>query len=395
MLLSSSVRPQLRQFAAGRIEVVPVQSPADMRRFLEFPYEHYHSDPYWVAPLRSDQRELLDTAKHPFYRHAAMQCFLACSKDRVCGRIAAIVDHGYNAARGQQVGAFGFYESIDSEAVAGALFQSAKEWLVLHGATVLRGPLNPSINYECGVLVDGFDCAPSVMTTYNPPYYQRLFEDVGLEKVRDLYAYRLVRGEDYEVKMDRLSRAARINPVSGLRIRSVDLARFDRDVESVWRIHSNAWRDNWGAAPASLEETLYTGRQLKPILIPKLALFAEIGGEPVAFGLVVPDINQALKHIYGSLFPLGLLKLYYYKSKITKLRVLSLGVVERHRNSGVAAHLYAALVRNALELGYSEAECSWILEDNRAMNRTLKFLGAEQHKTYRIYEAPLADICSH
>jgi GNAT superfamily N-acetyltransferase len=369
------------------IQVAPVQSSADMRRFLEFPYEHYRNDPNWVAPLRLDQRELLDRTKHPFYQHAEMECFLARLNGRVCGRIAAILDRDYNAAREPKVGTFGFYESVNSQSVADALFQAAREWLAARGASVLRGPMNPSINYECGVLVDGFNSPPSVMTTFNPPYYERLFEGAGLREARDLYAYRITR-DQVGMMLAKLDRAARVCSAPAVRIRSVELKRFDVEVEAVWNIYGAAWRQNWGAAPMTLDEFRHLGRQLKPILIPKLALIAESAGQPVAFGLVIPDINQALKHANGSLFPLGLLKVLYYKSKIRKLRVLVLGALEEYRDPGVTARLSATLLRNAFELGYREAECSWIVEDNRAAIRSLEFLGAERSKTYRIYEGP-------
>ena len=205
-----------------------------------------------------DQREILDTTKHPFYKHAEIECFRARSNGCVCGCIAAIADRDYNVGRDPKVGTFGFYESTDSQAVADALFQAAKEWLAVRGATVLRGPMNPSINYECGVLVDGFNSSPSVMTTYNPPYYARLFEDAGLRKARDLYAYRMIR-EEAGAMLDKIGRAVRVYSAPSVRIRSVKLNRFDRELEAVWHFHSTAWRDNWGAAPMTLEVVRHLG----------------------------------------------------------------------------------------------------------------------------------------
>jgi len=356
-----------------------------MRCFIEFPYEHYGKDPHWIAPLRLDQREILNPAKHPFYKHAEIKCFLARLDGQVCGRIAAIFDRDYNAGREQPVGTFGFYESVDSQAVADTLFEAAREWVAARGASVLRGPMNPSINYECGLLVDGFDSSPMVMTTYNPRYYARLFEDAGLRKARDLYAYRIARN-DVGAMLAKLDRAARVYPATAIQIRPLDLNRFDHEVESIWNIYSSAWSENWGAAPVALDEFRYLGKQLKPVVIPRLALIAETAGQPVGFGLVIPDINEALKHANGSLFPFGLPKILYYKPKIRKLRVLVLGVLKEDRDPGITARLSTALLRNALELGYTEAECSWIVEDNRRAIRSLEFLGAERYKTHRIYE---------
>lgn len=373
----------------SHFEIVPVQSGADMRRFIEFPYDLYRSDRYWVAPLRSDQKELFDTSKNPFWKRAEMHCFLAVSKGKVCGRIAAIDDLAHNRATGESLGTFGFYESIDSEPVAHALFQSARRWLAERGLTTLRGPVNPAINYECGTLVEGFDSSPCIMMTYNPPFYDRLLKSVGLQKAKDLLAYRLKPGETYEVRWARLSRAVRVLSKPSVQIRPMRLDRFEAEVDAVWNLHSSAWRRNWGASPFTREEIQYLARQLKAILIPDLALMAEVGDQPIAFGLCVPDMNQPLKHAKGSLFPLGLLRILYFKSKITTVRVLALGVADQYRDLGVAAQLYASLVQKGLKLGYTEAECSWVVEDNINMIRSLEFLGAERYKTYRIYEGSL------
>lgn len=358
-----------------------------MRRFIEFPYQLYRGDPYWVAPLRAEQKELFDTSQHPFWKRAEMRCFLALSNGKVCGRVAAINDHTHNGATGERLGTFAFYESIDSEAVAHALLRSVREWHSERGLTTLRGPLNPSINYECGILVDGFDSIPCTMMSYNPPYYARLLESTGLRKTKDLFAFRLHYNGTYEARRARLDRAVRVLSTASIRIRPVRLDRLDAEVDLIWNLHKSAWRENWGASPFTREEILYLARQLKSILIPDLALVAEIGDEPIAFGLCIPDINQALKHAKGSLFPFGLFKILYYKSKIKKVRVLALGVASQYRELGVAAQLYARLVQRSLDLGYNEAECSWVVEDNRAMLRSLDFLGAERYKTYRIYES--------
>jgi GNAT superfamily N-acetyltransferase len=360
-----------------------------MRRFIEFPYHLYRDDPYWVAPLRVEQKEMFDLSKHPFWKRAEMRCYLATSDGNVCGRIAAIDDQAYNQATGGEVGVFGFFESVDSEPVAFALFRAAGAWLAKRGLTILRGPLNPSINYECGILVHGFNSAPCVMMTYNPPYYNALMESAGLRKTKDLFAFRLKLDDTYVARRARLDRAVRVLATPSVRIRPMRLDRFDAEVDLVWNLHSSAWRQNWGASPFTREEIHHLAGQLKSILIPDLALLAEAGGETIGFGLCIPDMNQALKHAKGSLFPLGLAKILYYKSKVETLRVLALGVADNYRDSGVAAQLYERLVQKGLDLGYKEAECSWVVEDNVPMLRSLQFLGAERYKTYRIYEGSL------
>ena len=369
--------------------ILTVEDRSRLRAFIDFPYRLYRDSPHWVPPLRIAQKEILDTRKHPFYAHAVIRCFLAESGGQICGRIAAIIDHAYNEATGELVGAFGFYESIDSEPVTRCLIGAAVQWLREQGMAVLRGPMNPSINYECGVLVDGFESPPRVMMTYNPPYYDRLIQAAGLRQAKDLYAYRLA-DEICEKAWPRLTRGVRVLQTPGIQLRPVRLDRFEAELDTVAKVYASAWRENWGAAPMTIEEFRHLGKELKPLLIPKLALLAESENGPVGFGLVVPDINQALKHAKGSLFPFGLAKILLVKPRIKNLRVIAVGVTKEYRSAGVAAGLYASLIRNALDLGYREAECSWVLEDNITMNRSLQFIGAEIYKTYRLYEAPLS-----
>jgi GNAT superfamily N-acetyltransferase len=372
-----------------RVEIVPVETRADMHRFIEFPYRHYRADRHWVAPLRSDQEEILNRSKHPFYAHADLQCFLALSGGETCGRIAGIIDYAYNSATSEKLGNFGFFESIDSEPVAAALLGSVAEWHATRGLTIMQGPFSPSINYESGLLIEGFDSSPCVMMTYNPPYYERLLVSAGVRKAMDLYAYRLT-GETGQIAP--LERARRVLSTAGARIRSARMDRFEDEVDTVGRLYNAMWSDNWGAAPVSQDEMHHLGQRLKPLLDPELVLFAEVDNEPVGFAIAVPDMNQALKRANGSLFPLGIFKILAFKSKIKMVRVLALGVTHQHRRSGIGAQLYLELIERGRALGYIEAECSWILENNRPMNTSLRLMGAERYKTYRIYESKVGDL---
>jgi GNAT superfamily N-acetyltransferase len=358
------------------------QAASARNEFLEFPYQHYRNDPHWVPPLRIAQKEILDTQKHPFYLHADMRCFLARVGGKPAGRIAAILDRGQFEP--EKLGFFGFFESMESERVAAALVRAAWEWLAGQGARVMRGPVNPSTNYECGLLVEGFDSSPYVMMTHNARYYSRLLEAAGMRKAKDLWAYRSVVSA---ADMKRIQRVAeRALTRQRLNIRPLRMDRFSEEVETVWRLYSSAWEKNWGFAPATREEFGWLARDMKQILAPELCLIGEVDGEPAGFALALPDINRALKAAGGSLFPFGLIKILYHRRKIRRLRILALGVVERHRTAGVAAAFYAELFRQATRLGYEEAESSWVLENNILMNRSLEALGAERYKTYRIYE---------
>jgi len=368
----------------GGIEIAATEGKTGLKQFIELPYRLYRNDPHWVPPLRIAVKELLDREKHPFYGEAEAEFFLARRDGQVVGRIAAVLDKAHNRFHNEQVGFFGFYESVDDPAVAKALLDRVWQWLKQRGATVMRGPVNPSTNYECGMLVDGFDSDPMVMMTYNPRYYPDLMSAAGLQKAKDLYAYgSSVAGVGVE-KSERVADKAISG--SGVIVRPIDLKNFNADVERVWQVYNSAWERNWGFVPMSKAEFAAMGKEMKQILKPELVLIGEVNSQVVGFALALPDVNQALKPAGGRLFPTGLVKILYYQRLIKSVRVLALGVVEEYRASGLAAAFYATLTRNARRLGYSDCEMSWILEDNVLMNRSLAMMGAKRYKTYRIYE---------
>jgi GNAT superfamily N-acetyltransferase len=366
------------------IEIATVQDKKALHQFVELPYEIYRGDPYWVPPLRIAVKELLDKSKHPFYRDAETELFLARQNGRVVGRIMAIIDKAHNRTHDEKAGFFGFYESVDSPAVATALLLAARHWVYARGAGFLRGPVNPSTNYESGTLVHGFDSSPMVMMTYNHRYYPALMEQAGLRKAKDLLAYASNANTIDLEKIERVSK--RVLAKHGVSVRQIDMKNFQADVEKAWEVYNKAWTRNWGFVPMSREEFFLMGKEMKQILKPSLVLMGEVKGKVVGFALALPDINQALKPAGGKLLPTGLLKILYYQRLIKSVRVLALGVVEEYRTSGVAAAFYATLVRSARQLGYGETEMSWILEDNVLMNRSLELMGAKPYKTYRIYE---------
>ncbi|HLI83574.1 MAG TPA: hypothetical protein VKV17_06625 [Bryobacteraceae bacterium] len=329
-------------------------------------------------------KDLLDRAKHPFYKTAEAEFFLARGNGRVLGRIAAILDRAHNQFHGEDTGFFGFFESVDNAAVAEALLSRAWAWVRERGAKVLRGPVNPSTNYECAMLIEGFDSDPMVMMPYNPRYYPVLMDRVGLRKAKDLLAYE---STSDQVQLDKIERAARrVLARHGVRIRPIDMKQFKAEVDRVWEVYEAIWSRNWGFSPMSKEEFQLMGKDMKQILKPELVLIGEAGDRMIGFALALPDVNYALKRANGRLFPTGLLKILYYQRGIKSVRVLALGVLHEHQSSGVAAAFYATLVHNARKLGYGPCEMSWILEDNILMNRSLEVMGAKRYKTYRIYE---------
>ena len=367
----------------SQLEISLVQSSADRHDFLSFPYHLYKRDPYWVAPLRLDQEMLFDPARHPFYRHGTIQGFLARRSGRIVGRIAAILDPNFSLFHDERAGFFGFLEMIHDQEVADRLLTAARNWLHYQGAQVIRGPVNPSTNYECGVLVDGFDSSPRIMMTYNPPYYGPLIEAAGLRKAKDLVAYDLPVANARADRVQALTDKAASN---GVHLRTLRLEDYDKEVELAWGIYNSAWENNWGFVPMTPAEFRHHGHELKQILIPELAWIAEVDGRAIGFALAIPDINEALHHLRGRLLPFGLFKLLWYKRKIQYLRVIVLGVKQEFRPTPAAAALYAALIRECARLKFRGAECSWILEDNVLMRRSIEALGGTVYKTYRIYE---------
>jgi hypothetical protein len=367
----------------GGVEVVAVDNKGALKHFIELPYRLYRNDPHWVPPLRIAVKELLDKAKHPFYANAETELFLALREGKVVGRVAAILDQAHNRFHEEKAGFFGFFESENDPAVASALLTAARKWVSGKGAEFLRGPVNPSTNYECGMLIDGFDSDPMVMMTYNPRYYPTLMEQTGLRKAMDLLAYL---SNANTIEMRKIDRVADKVLKSGITVRPINMKDFDAEVDRVWEVYDSAWARNWGFIPMTREEFKAQGKEMKMILKPELVLIGEVGDRVVGFALALPDVNQAMKRANGNLFPTGLLKILYYQRLIKSVRVLALGVVEEYRPSGLAAGFYATLVRNARKLGFGDCEMSWILEDNVLMNRSLEVMGAKRYKTYRIYE---------
>ena len=369
------------------VHIQPVQSKSEWKDFVKFPYRHYKKNPYWVPPLLADQKVLLNPEKHPFYEHARVQFFIAKKENKMAGRIAAIIDHNHNKVHQETTGLFGFFESIESCEVAEGLLSAARNWVKDQGMTAFRGPVNPSQNEDCGLLVDAFDSPPVIMMPYNPPYYADFFERFGLKKAMDLYAYYIDDKNPPPEKLVRVAETVRKN--EKLTIRPINRNDFENEAKKVWYIYNNAWSKNWGFVPMTEAEFHHLAKNLKPVVVPDIALIAEIDGKPIGFSLSLPDINQALLRTNGHLFPFGLIKLLWYSKKIDMIRIIILGVIHEYQKKGIDAIFYLDTWRNAVKKGYWKGEMSWVLENNEMMNRSAKMLGGRIYKTYRMYEMRL------
>lgn len=368
----------------NNIQIKDVVSSAELKDFIMFPWQIYRQDKNWVAPLIIDQKKLLDEHKNPFCQHARMKHFLALKDGAIAGRISAIINDNHNEFHNEKTGFFGFYESIEDPQASQALFDAAESWLRESGMDRMRGPVNPSTNDTCGLLIDAFDQPPVIMMTYNPEYYAQLFEGAGLEKSKDLYAYYL---EASFMNIKRYERVVeRIRKRQKVIIRSLDMKRFYDEVDLVKEIYNEAWEKNWGFIPMTDPEMTHMAKELKPVVVPDLTLFAMVEGQAVGFALALPDMNQALARINGRLLPFGLPKLLWYGRKVNMLRIIITGLRKDFRKTGIDAIFYYEIQKRAAKRKIFSAELSWVLEDNQEMRRAIENMGAYHYKTYRIYD---------
>jgi hypothetical protein len=368
-------------------KVEEVKNKKDLMTFVQFPWEIYQGDRFWVPPLVKDQLLKL-SPDHPFRAHSEMILFLARRGDKMIGRIAGIIDHHYIEFHQEKVGFFGFFESIPDPEVSGFLLKRVAEWLKEHGMEKMAGPTNPSTNDECGLLIEGFDSSPCLMMPYNPRYYPPLFEGFGLKKRMDLYAYLLEKSFFHLDRLDRITeRLKKREP--RLHTRPINLHRLSEELKIIKEIYNQAWSKNWGFVPMTDDEINLLAKELKPLVVPDLVLFAYWGEEPVGFSVSLPDYNEVLKHLNGKIGILGALKFIYYSKKIDKIRVMLLGVKHAFQKKGVEGLLYIETFRRGIRKGYHRSECSWILEENVLMQHGIEAMGGKRYKCYRIYEMPL------
>ncbi len=369
------------------ITIHSVRSKRDEMVFIKFPWRIYEGNPYWVPPLLMDKKKLIDRKNNPFYKHAEMEMFLAERNGKPVGRIAAIVNHNHNKEHDENIGFFGFFECVNDQEVANALFAAAKQWLKTKGVTAMRGPASPSVNDEYGLLVDGFNLPPAILMAYNPPYYQELIERHGFVKAKDLYAYHVHKDKVFTDKLKRVSEL--VKQREGVVFRSLDMKRFWDEVHVIRELYNRGWSRNWGEVPMTEEEFMFVAKDLKAIVDPELVIIAEVRGKPVGFGMSLPDYNMILKdNKRGWLLP-ALVRILLFKKKIDFIRIVILGVLPEYLNSGIGGVLFYETAVRAIRNGYCHGEASWVLEDNVMMNRGAELLRGERWKTYRIYDYPL------
>ncbi len=374
----------------GEVCVSAVRTRRDRRDFFQLPWRLYADDPNWVPPMRDHLKQLLGWKPHPFHQIAEVEHFVARRGSRTVGRVTAIVNHRHNQVYHERRGFFGFFECENDPEAAHRLFDAAATWLAQRGMEHLRGPVNPSMNYECALLIEGFDRPPVFMMTYNPPYYAELIESYGFRKTHDLLAYigHIEQLPEVQQRLNPLVEQAKER--AGVHLRPMNPHRLLDEARLFLETYNRACQNMWGFVPLTEGEVRVLAANLKHLLVPELALAAVTEeGQTVGVVLGLPDYNPVIKQINGRLFPFGFLKILRARKHIHRIRVVSINVIPEYQRWGVGLVLLSGLAPKALEAGVKEAEFSWVSETNDLARLGLEKGGARLYKRYRIYDLDL------
>ncbi len=374
------------------VEIRPVAGRRELRAFIKLPWRLYRNEPLWVAPLLMDLRKRLDRSRNPFFKHAEAQYFLARRDGEVVGRISAHVDRNFNEFQDNDWGLFGFFECERDPEVAAALLDAAANWLRERGRDRIVGPMDFTTNDECGLLIEGHDRTPIILTPWSHRYYADLMERAGMTKAMDTQMWELyVQGQRERVHPAIWEMADKLEEEHGIVVRHMRKRDLEAEVGRFLEVYNAAWERNWGFVPLTDDEVRHYAKDLKPVLDENWAMIAEKKdtGEVVGAGLTLPDFNQVLAHLNGRLLPFGWAKALYWRRKIDRVRVFALGVKPDYRHTGVAARLYQMHFDSAERTPQKGGEMGWILETNEAMNRAMEGMGGKVTRRYRIYERPL------
>ncbi len=375
-----------------RIHVASARRTRDVTHFINFPKTLFRNTPCWVDPLDIEVRRFL-SVRHPFRQHGEAELLLAYRGNAIVGRLLVSDDPRYNELHGTSTGCFGMYHSVDNQEVANELLDAATRWLRERGRTTIIGPIDYSTNYQAGLLVDGFASPPRIFMNHNSPYYARLFENWGLQKAKDLYAWWFTRTNQIDEQWR--SRVSRLAERCGVVIRPFRMNDFTNEVARCRKVYNEAWQDNWGFVQMTREEFDEFAQGLRKIGDPNMVLIAEVDGEPVGLAITIPDLNEAIAPLGGRLtrfgVPVGLARLLFRMRKIRTARLVALGVMPGYRRRGIAELLIQRTFDYGKDvLGYTGAELGWTLEDNTMINRAIERVGGRRYKTYRVYEKDFA-----
>ena len=374
------------------VEIKQHQPGKDLEDFIQVAFEVFGDDPAWVPPLHMEITDRLTPEKNPFFEHAEVALFTAWKDGKAVGRISAQIDHEHLRIHKDNAGFFGFFDTVDDQEVASALVAAAEGWLANRGMTVMRGPFSLSINEETGMLVEGFDSPPTIMSPHHRSYQAGLAEGAGLEKAKDCYGWK----HQVVPAPPRAQKAwETITSLPEVRFRSVSPRNLKKEVRDILDVFNDAWQHNWGFVPATDAEAKKMAADLQLILDKELSFFAEIDGQPVAICVCLPNLNEVIADFKGKLTPVTVAKLIW-RLKIRRpksARLMLLGIRTdlrgKKRYAPLAMAVIAELVRRGLKQGYEWAELGWTLEDNRLINAAIRSMGATIYKRYRLFEKPI------
>jgi GNAT superfamily N-acetyltransferase len=368
------------------LDVRPVTSKRDLTTFIKLPWRLYRNEPNWVPPLVFERRQFLDRKKNPWFEHGEAEYFLAWRDGRAVGRITAQVDRVLNEFQGNDWGLFGFFECEDDPEAAKALLDTAETWLRARGRDRMVGPMDFTMNDECGVLVEGFERPPIILTNWTHPYYPALLDGAGMAKAMDTLMWELrISGRD-KVNPAIWTVAERVESKHGITVRPMRKKDINNEIDRFLEVYNAAWEKNWGFSPLTEKEVRHYAKTLKPLLDEHWAFIAEKDGETVGAALSLPDYNQVIKHMKGRLFPIGWLQFLLRRRKIDRVRVFALGVKREYQHTGVAARFYELHFDSAEVTPQTYGEMGWILESNSSMNRAMEGMGGTVVRRYRLFE---------
>jgi ribosomal protein S18 acetylase RimI-like enzyme len=370
------------------MQIIPVQTPEELKAFIEFPYQLYKNDPVWVAPLRSEQASQFVPARNPMLNHCTYTLFLAKEGNQTVGRISAFTDRLALDHWKQPIGLFGSFECIQDEKVGLALLGAAHDWLTDKGMKAMRGPWSFA-SQEWGLVVDGFTPDPVIMAPYNPSYYNDYLQKFGLQKAKDLKVYVMDAGQGYQIPERYLTLTDVVQKRYGITVRPVDMKNLETDVVTITNLANTSISDNWGFYPVTDAEARSMAHDLKEIINPKAALIAEDSeGKPIGFALSLPDINLLIKGLDGRMSLRLIFRMLFKLPHLHQYRMWALGVIPEYQSLAVDTLLYRATYE-ALYCPTTRLEINYVLEDNDRMNNAIYKLGAKDLRRYRVYEMAL------
>ena len=380
---------------SSNIEIKPVETKSDRKKFVKLLWKIYQNVPNWIPPLIMERMAAIDEKKNPFFQHAKVKFWMAYKNNEPVGRISAQIDHLVHIHHGLNTGHFGYFDCIDDQDVADALFNTATTWLKEEGMDEVIGPFSLSINEETGLLVEGFDTPPKLLMGHGVPYYETLITNYGLSKTKDTWAYKLDISKEILPPLVQkvVDKAVERGQVT---FRPINMNKYEEELKIILDIFNDAWTGNWKYLPFTEAELDHAVKELKMIIREDFTYIAEVDGVPQAMMVTLPNINEIIKDMNGKLFPFGIFKLLWrlkIKPSFKTVRVPLMGVRKEYQNSRLSGVMSFGLFeycrQSAIKIGCNEAELSWVLEENTRLSKLLETVGCVKYKTYRLLRGSL------